>query len=109
VAITQYILGIRPTYDGLMVAPVIPTKWQSFSVSRVFQGVWYNITVTRAGKGNRVRLTVDGLAVEGNVIPKPRDGGGGGGGVGVREKSNTEQGMLNNEFRSLGVSPLKGD
>ena len=28
VAITQYILGIRPTYDGLMVAPVIPAAWK---------------------------------------------------------------------------------
>jgi cellobiose phosphorylase len=71
VAITQYILGIRPTYDGLMVAPVIPSKWKGFSVSRVFQGVHYNISVKREGKGNLVRLMVDGHAVDGNVIPKP--------------------------------------
>ena len=71
VAITQYILGIRPTYDGLMVAPVIPTAWSGFSVSRVFQGVRYDITVRRGGKGNRVRLMVDGRPIEGNVIPRP--------------------------------------
>jgi cellobiose phosphorylase len=71
VAITQYILGIRPTYDGLMVAPVIPSNWKGFSVSRVFQGVVYNINVKREGKGNRVRLMVDGRAITGNVIPKP--------------------------------------
>jgi cellobiose phosphorylase len=74
VAITQYILGIRPTYDGLMVAPVIPSKWKGFSVSRVFQGVRYNITVKREGEGNRVRLVVDGHAVDGNVIPRPSAG-----------------------------------
>ena len=74
VAITQFILGIRPTYEGLMVAPVIPAKWKGFSVSRVFQGVRYNINVRRAGKGNRLRLIVDGHAVEGNVIPKPAAG-----------------------------------
>ena len=74
VAITQFILGIRPTYEGLMVAPVIPRKWRGFSVSRVFQGVRYEITVKRRGKGNRVRLTVDGDAVEGNVIPRPSAG-----------------------------------
>jgi cellobiose phosphorylase len=74
VAITQYILGIRPMYDGLMVAPVIPSKWSGFSVSRVFQRVRYNISVKREGKGNRVRLIVDGHAVRGNVIPKPRGG-----------------------------------
>jgi cellobiose phosphorylase len=74
VAITQYILGIRPTYDGLMVAPVIPGKWKGFSVSRVFQGVRYNISVKREGKGNHARLTVDGHAIDGNVIPKPSPG-----------------------------------
>ncbi len=74
VAITQYILGIRPTYEGLMVAPAIPREWKGFSVSRVFQGVRYEISVKRIGKGNRVRLTVDGAAVEGNVIRRPRAG-----------------------------------
>jgi cellobiose phosphorylase len=74
VAVTQFILGIRPTYEGLMVAPVIPSKWKGFSVSRVFQGVRYDINVKRAGKGNRVRLMVEGHAIEGNVIPKPAAG-----------------------------------
>ena len=70
-AITQFILGIRPSYDGLVVAPVIPVSWKGFSVHRVFQGVSYDINVRRAGSGNRVRLTVDGRAVEGNLVPRP--------------------------------------
>jgi cellobiose phosphorylase len=81
VAITQFILGIRPTYEGLMVAPVIPSKWEGFSVRRFFQGVHYNINVRRIPKSSRqegerncVRLTVDGQAIEGNVIPKPPAG-----------------------------------
>jgi len=74
VAITQSILGIRPTYEGLMVAPVGPSRWKEFSVTRVFRGVRYDIAVKRAGKGNAVRLTVDGHAVEGNVIPRPPAG-----------------------------------
>jgi len=74
VAITQFILGIRATYEGLMVAPVIPAKWKGFSVSRSFQGVRYDITVKREGEGNRVRLMVDGRVIDGNVIPKPAVG-----------------------------------
>jgi cellobiose phosphorylase len=74
VAMTQFILGIRPTYDGLMVAPAIPSNWKGFSVNRVFQGVHYDIKVKRQGKGNRVRLVVDGHEVEGSVIPKPTAG-----------------------------------
>jgi cellobiose phosphorylase len=74
VAITQFILGIRPTYEGLMIAPAIPSKWKGFSASRVYQGVRYNINVRRHGKGNRVRLKVDGHALHGNLIPKPAAG-----------------------------------
>jgi cellobiose phosphorylase len=74
VAITQHILGIRPTFTGLMVAPVVPESWKGFRVSRVFQGVRYEIEVKRAGHGNRVKLVVDGAAVEGNVVPKPEAG-----------------------------------
>ena len=72
VAITQYILGIRPTYDGLMVAPVIPGSWKKFSVTRIYQGVRYDVSVRREGKGNSIRLKVDGRPVDGNVVPRPK-------------------------------------
>ncbi len=71
VAITQWILGIRPTFDGLQIAPVIPSTWSGFKVTRRFRGVAYEITVTRAGKGNAVTLEVDGQAIPGNVVPLP--------------------------------------
>jgi cellobiose phosphorylase len=71
VAITQWILGIRPTFEGLQIAPVIPCNWPGFKITRVFRGVTYHISVERAGKGNTVSLTVDGQSVEGNVIPPP--------------------------------------
>ena len=51
VAITQWILGIRPTYDGLQVAPVIPQDWTSFEATRIFRGVTYHISVQRQGDG----------------------------------------------------------
>ena len=74
VAISQYILGIRPGFDGLRIAPVVPESWDGFSVVRVFRGVRYDIQVKRAGKGNAVRLVVDGKAIEGNMIPLAADG-----------------------------------
>jgi cellobiose phosphorylase len=73
-AATQWILGIRPEYDGLRVAPVIPTTWDGFTASRLYRGVTYDITVKRAGKGNRVALTIDGKAIDGSVVPPPTDG-----------------------------------
>lgn len=41
VAITQWILGIRATHDGLRVAPVIPEAWPGFSATRLFRGTPY--------------------------------------------------------------------
>lgn len=74
VAISQWILGIRPTLDGLQIAPVIPANWAGLSARRVYRGVIYHITVERAGPGNKVSLAVDGRAVEGQVVPLPLDG-----------------------------------
>jgi cellobiose phosphorylase len=73
VAITQWILGVRATYDGLQVAPVIPSAWSGFEATRQFQGVRYVIRVERKGAGNSVQLEVDGRAVPGNVIPLPAE------------------------------------
>lgn len=70
-AITQWILGIRPAYGGLEIAPVIPSNWQGFKATRKFRGVTYEITVRRAGQGNRVSLKVDGASIEGSVVKPP--------------------------------------
>ncbi len=49
VAITQWILGIRPELDGLRVDPVIPSAWPGFTATRRFRGATYEITVRRVG------------------------------------------------------------
>jgi cellobiose phosphorylase len=74
VAITQWILGIRPEYGGLRVAPVIPQRWPGFSATRVFRGVKYNVTAERIGAGNCLRLVVDGQPIAGSLVPFPADG-----------------------------------
>jgi len=74
VAITQWILGIRPTYEGLQIAPVIPAAWNGFQAVRIYRGVRYNVAVERSGPGSSVSLTVDGRLVEGTLIPLPPAG-----------------------------------
>jgi len=74
VAATQWILGIRPTFEGLKIAPCIPESWGGFKAKRVFRGVTYNITVKRVGKGNRVSLKVDGKPAPGDVVLFPPSG-----------------------------------
>jgi cellobiose phosphorylase len=71
VAITQWMLGIRPTYTGLQIAPVIPRDWPGFKVTRVYRGVTYRIMVERVGAGNTVSLIMDGQPIEGDIVPLP--------------------------------------
>ena len=72
--ITQWILGIRTAYDGLLIAPVVPKAWNGFKVIRKFRGVTYDIRVDRTGAGNNVSLEVDGTSVPGNLVPLPPPG-----------------------------------
>jgi cellobiose phosphorylase len=68
---TQYLLGVRPTFDGLMVDPCIPHAWDGFSVTREFRGAVYRITVENPNhicKGVK-SLRMDGKPIKGNVIP----------------------------------------
>ena len=74
VAATQWILGIRPTYRGLRVAPVLPAAWSGYAARRRFREVSYEITVRREGPGSSAALRVDGRAVEGDVVPLPSPG-----------------------------------
>jgi cellobiose phosphorylase len=71
VAISQWIMGIRPHYDGLQVAPVIPTTWKGFSATRTFRDIVYQIQVERTGQGNDISLTVEGEQISGSIIPIP--------------------------------------
>ncbi|MCQ2582669.1 MAG: glycosyl transferase [Treponema sp.] len=71
VAISQYILGIQPDFDGLKVDPSIPAAWDGFKATRLFRGAKYNITIKNPNhvcKGVK-SLVVDGKAVEGCVVP----------------------------------------
>lgn len=70
-AITQFILGIRPSYDGIEISPCIPKEWDGFKVSRKFRGADYEIEVKNPSHVNRgiARMTLNGVAVEGTSIP----------------------------------------
>jgi cellobiose phosphorylase len=74
VAATQWILGIRPTFSGLQIAPIIPETWPGFSALRIFRDVNYHIRVERSGNGNEITLSVDGKPIEGSIIPFPSPG-----------------------------------
>ena len=71
VAVSQYILGVIPDWNGLKIDPSIPHEWDGFTATRQFRGATYNIKVENPNhvcKGV-VSMTVDGEKVEGNIIP----------------------------------------
>ncbi|WP_430809552.1 MULTISPECIES: GH36-type glycosyl hydrolase domain-containing protein [unclassified Carboxylicivirga] len=69
-AISQYILGIKPDYNGLCIDPCLPQSLGEYTVKRVFRGVNYEITVKSGPKGKGVKtMTIDGEVVAGNIIP----------------------------------------
>jgi N,N'-diacetylchitobiose phosphorylase len=69
-AMTQYILGIRPEYNGLSIDPCIPESWGEFSVQRVFRGRNLSIKVYNPKglqKGvNQIEINEE--KIEGNYI-----------------------------------------
>jgi cellobiose phosphorylase len=71
VAITQWILGVRPEHEGLRVDPVLPSAWEGFEAVRRFRDATYRIAVRKpAGAAGRLTsLVVDGRPIEGTVVP----------------------------------------
>jgi cellobiose phosphorylase len=69
----DYILGIRPHYDGLEINPVIPSEWKGFKARRIFRGTTYDIEVLNPeGTENGVsEIRLDGKTIEGNILPVP--------------------------------------
>jgi cellobiose phosphorylase len=70
-AITQFILGIRPGYDGLEIDPCIPPGWDGFTVTRIFRGATYRIEVRNprhVSRGVR-QMSVDGRPIGAGAIP----------------------------------------
>ena len=70
-AATMYILGIRPTFRGLLVDPCIPSHWEGFSVQRKFRNADYHITVINPEHIQRgiKTVTVDGSPITGHILP----------------------------------------
>lgn len=76
-AITQYIFGIRPALDGLVIDPCIPAGWERLEIDREWRGSRYHIVITNPSHVSKglCSLSLDGRELQGNVIPAQRAGG----------------------------------
>ena len=74
--ISNYILGIKPDWDGLRIDPCVPHGWNEYHISRRFRGAMYEITILNPEhvcRGVR-EMIVDGARMNGNVLPSFGDG-----------------------------------
>ena len=70
VNISQYILGVYPTHEGLSVDPCVPADFGDFKITRKFREGTYHITVKQNGTQKGVKsMTVNGKAVQGHIVP----------------------------------------
>ena len=75
VVVWNWLLGIRPVREGLIIDPVIPKNWPGFSMKRLFRGTTYHIEVKNpknTGQGI-AQITVDGKKQKSNLVPAFRD------------------------------------
>ena len=71
VNVSQYILGVKPTLNGLEIDPCTPKDFGNFTIVRKYRNTTYHIQVNNPSNVEKgvVSLTVDGVSVSGNVIP----------------------------------------
>jgi cellobiose phosphorylase len=71
VAITQWILGIRPEFEGLRIDPCIPSDWDGYSARRRFRGRSFQIHVHNPRHVCRgvARMQIDGEDFSAPCIP----------------------------------------
>jgi cellobiose phosphorylase len=67
----DYFLGVRATFDGLLVDPVIPGDWREFTFERLFRGTRYIIHVSNPDGVQRGVRTIhfDGRPLSGHHLP----------------------------------------
>ena len=74
--ISNYILGIKPDWDGLKIDPCIPHGWDGYTVRRRFRSAEYEIRICNPDHVCRgvKKLTADGKEIPGCVVPAFREG-----------------------------------
>ena len=72
VGCVEGILGMRPDFYGLHIAPSIPKAWDGFEIEKDFRGCHLHIVVKNPDhvESGCKSLFVNGHAVEGDYIPK---------------------------------------
>jgi cellobiose phosphorylase len=75
-AMTEWMLGVRADYDGLLIDPCLPSSWTHCALERDFRGARYRVTISNPNglqKGTPL-VNVDGKPLDGATVPVFDDG-----------------------------------
>ncbi len=50
-AVTEFLLGVKPQYDGLLIEPCLPASVGVYKIHRVFRDAVYDLTIHNSGTG----------------------------------------------------------
>ncbi|MBP5328312.1 MAG: glycosyl transferase, partial [Spirochaetaceae bacterium] len=77
VALSQYISGLRPEYNGLRIEPRFPKHIKTAEMTRIYRGVTYKISVTNKIPTGNVSLSVESgnASINGTVVSSSEKSG----------------------------------
>lgn len=67
-AMLNYVFGIKPSIEGLIIDPCLPKSWNNVSVKRVFRNKTYNINYWQLAGPDDLKILIDGEEIEGNLL-----------------------------------------
>ena len=72
--IIEWMLGVRPDYDGIVIDPKLPSAWKNASVARKIRGCTYQVNISRADVcADQTSIFVDGNSLKGSLVPYFKD------------------------------------
>lgn len=73
--IVEWMIGVRTTYEGILIDPRLPSSWGNASITRKIRGCSYQINISRADNcPNNISINVDGKILDKTIIPYYNDG-----------------------------------
>ncbi|HKI86515.1 MAG TPA: glycosyl hydrolase family 65 protein, partial [Thermoanaerobaculia bacterium] len=69
--VSEWVLGVRPTWDGLRFAPCLPPHWDHAAMKRPWRGASLAIEIERDSelRSGEVRVTIDGEPIDEPILP----------------------------------------
>lgn len=71
--VSEWVLGVRPEWDGLRIDPCLPPGWTRAGMARPYRGCTYEVRIERSDRlpERATEVTLDGERLKDNLIAPP--------------------------------------